>query len=81
MDSPNQMSPEARELVDQFLRDMTALKCGVFGLVYCTEPEPALTILRNRSGSPVEQAESVLRIIRDAVADGRIDEQPVQPLN
>jgi hypothetical protein len=81
MPKPNRMTPEAREVIDQFLRDITALKCGIIGLVYCAEPEPAMTILRNRPGSPVAQAESMLAIIKSAEHDGRITEEPVQPLN
>jgi hypothetical protein len=75
------MSPEITALLDQFLRDITAQGCGVFGLVYRMEPEPAMTILRNRSGDPAIQAESVMHIIKEAVHDGRIAEQDVQSVN
>ena len=78
----NEMPAEVTALIDQFLRDLTRLHVGVFGLVYRTEPEPAMTIIRNRnSEDPVRQAESVFHIIRSAATDGRIDTHSVLPLN
>ena len=77
----NQMSAAVLLLIDEFLRDMTARGISVFGLAYRLEPEPAMAILRNTAGDPAAQAESVARIIKSAVQDGRIDEHKVSPLN
>lgn len=75
------MPEDVMMLLDQFLRDMTSLNVGVFDLAYILGPEPAMTIIRNRNGDPVEQAATVLHIVRQAVTDGRIEEHPLKPLN
>jgi hypothetical protein len=70
----NEMPIEVTALIDQFLRDLTKQNVGVFGLVYKTNGEPAMTIIRNNSDTdPAEQAASVHRIIQQAQTDGRID--------
>lgn len=77
----NQLPEEIMALTDQFLRDMTRLGAGVFGLVYVTGDDPAMAVLRNRQEDPVEQAEVMLSIIKGAAQDGRIISQEVKPLN
>ncbi len=77
----SQMPEETAMLIEQFLRDMPRLGAGVFGLAYVGGAEPAMTLLRNRQGSPVEQAEAMLHIIKDAVADKRVAEFEVKLLN
>ena len=77
----NQLPEDVMALLDQFLRDMTSRGVGVFGLVYCMEPEPAMVILRNRDSDPVEQAKMVLDIVQSAIHDGRVVAHTVTPLN
>jgi len=81
MSAANKMPEEATLLIDEFLRDITALGVSVFGLAYRLEPEPAMAIMRNTAGDPAAQAESIARIIKSAVQDRRIAEHNVTPLN
>ena len=75
------MPEEAAAILDQFLRDCTRLNVGIFGLAYVLGDNPAMSVLRNRQGDPVEQAKMVLNIIQSAVQDGRVETQEVKPLN
>ena len=68
-------------LMEQFIRDMSRLKCGVFGVVYRTEPEPGIGLMRNTSGDPVKALDILRTIIQDAQDDGRIQNEYVLPLN
>jgi hypothetical protein len=72
---------EIIQLMEQFARDMSRLNCGVFGLVYRLGPESGMGILRNTTGDPVQQAQAVLSLVRDAKQDGRILEKIVGPTN
>jgi hypothetical protein len=68
-------------LMEQFIRDMTQLDCAVFGVVYKTDPEPGIGLMRNIPGDPIHTLDTLRTIIKVAQEDGRIEDQHVRPLN
>ena len=76
----DQLPDDVMILVEQFVRDMTRRRIGVFGLAFTVEP-PAAALIRNEDGDPVEQAESVLSIVRSASDNNCIIHHEIKPVN
>ena len=76
----NELSPEVVGLMEQFVRDMTKYRCTVFGMVFCSKPEPAMGMMRNSNDDPVRMLNVILDVVRSAKEDGRIKDVPVLPL-
>lgn len=68
---------EVNSIIERFIRDMTRQNCGVFGMVWQLEPEVGMTILRNSSGDPLVQAQTLVAIIDQAQQDQRIVETEI----
>ena len=77
----NRLPEEVLQLVNTFLREMSKRNIGVFGMLAQLEPEPAIAVIRNSDTDPAESAEAMLRMIKDASKDGRIQKHDVPWLN
>ena len=76
----NKLPDEAIALMENFVRDITKLRCAVIGMVLCTEPDLGIGMMRNTTGDPVPLMRAVTRIVEAAQEQGSIIDVPVLPL-
>lgn len=81
MNTNNRLPDEVIGLMDQFIRDITKHNCAVMGMVYRTEPEVGMGMMRNMTGNPVTLWHKLGQIVEDSQRGDRIVDVPVLPLS